>query len=167
MSSSLRQLRRLKVPGAEMHNKIPLLHRFSDALWFERSAHTDQPASFRQYAVKNIINYPTSKLMDDIIDARRTSDNVSREKKLTFDLGSDEGKAVLGCPNGVAVKWLLMHRFSVVGRSTPSVIIFNPRGGLRNMVWDLIPEEKTLSFAEVTPDESGRLTEDPDGSRRS
>ncbi|KAI4259015.1 MAG: hypothetical protein L6R42_004791 [Xanthoria sp. 1 TBL-2021] len=157
------QLRRLEVPINEIPNKIPLLHRFSDALWFEWSVHTDQPASFRYYAVESIINHPTAELMDDIMIARRGSDEVSWAERLTFDLTSDEGKALFGCPNGVAVSWLLMHRFSTLGRREPRVTIFNPGGGLRSMIWDLIPEGKSGSFGDVTPDGPDSSEEDSDG----
>lgn len=147
------QLRRLEVPENEIANKIPLLHRLSDALWFEWTAHTDQPASFRYYGVESIINHPTAELMDDIMIARRGTDEVSWAERLTFDLKSDEGKALFGCPNGVAVSWLLIDRLSTLGKREPSVTIFNPGGGLRSMVWELIPAGKTGSFGEVTPDE--------------
>ncbi|KAI4281723.1 MAG: hypothetical protein L6R38_003473 [Xanthoria sp. 2 TBL-2021] len=157
------QLRRLEVPKNEIPNKIPLLHRFSDALWFEWTAHTDQPASFRYYAVESIINHPTAELMDDIMIARRGSDEVSWAERLTFDLTSDEGKALFGCPNGVAVSWLLIHRFSTLGRREPRVTIFNPGGGLRSMIWDLIPEGKSGSFGDVTPDGLNSSEEDSDG----
>ncbi|KAL8846866.1 MAG: hypothetical protein Q9221_008065 [Calogaya cf. arnoldii] len=157
------QLRRLLVPENEIPDKIPLLHQFSDALWFEWKSHTNQPGTFRYYAVESIINHPTAELMDDIMEARRGSDDVSWEERLTFDLTSDEGKALFGCPNGVAVSWLLIHRFATLGKRTPRVTIFNPSGGMRSMLWDLIPEGKSGSFGEVTPEKSGSSDDDSDG----
>ncbi|KAL8998131.1 MAG: hypothetical protein Q9169_002752 [Polycauliona sp. 2 TL-2023] len=127
------QLRRRDVPENEIANQIPLLHRLSDSLWFEWRVHTDQPGTFRYYAVESIINHPTAELMDDIMVARRGSDDVSWAERLTFDLSSDEGKALFGCPNGVAVGWLMIDRLSVLGKRTP-------RG-------------QSGSFGEVTPEE--------------
>ena len=91
--------------------------------------------------------------MDEIMIARKGTDEVSWAERLTFDLKSDEGKALFGCPNGVAVSWLLIDRLSILGKREPRVTIFNPGGGLRSMVWELIPVGKTSSFGDVTPDE--------------
>ncbi len=56
----------------------------------------------------------------------------------TFGLETNEGKALLGTPNGVAVGWLLIDRYREMGRREPKVTIW-VMGNSKIIVWDLKP----------------------------
>lgn len=95
----------------------------------------------------------TRPLMKEIFRARRGTADVPWGKRLTFDLTSDEGKALFASPTGVAVNWLLIHHAASLGRREPRVTIFNPGGGNRGdnhcMMWDLVPVGKKGVFGKV------------------
>ncbi|KAL8735798.1 MAG: hypothetical protein Q9166_000662 [cf. Caloplaca sp. 2 TL-2023] len=148
------ELEKRNVPKAEIEKRIPLLHQLSDALWFEWSDICKNPETLRYYAIEGINNDIASPLMDDIFQAWRKTLIVPWSHRLTFDLNSDEGKALFASPNGIAVNWFLIHRAPLLKRRTPMVTIFNPGGFNRCMIWDMIPEGEVSSFGE--PEEEGK-----------
>ena len=150
------------IPTTEIPKYLPRLHQLSDVLWFQWDGYSSTPGSFRYYAVDGIINQVASDLIDEILEFRRPSNDVSWSDRLTFDLNSQEGKALLACPNGIAVAWLLIHHASVLGPREPRVTIFNPRGNNRMMIWDLVPAGQPGSFGDVA-EEAESSDEESDG----
>ncbi|KAL8735799.1 MAG: hypothetical protein Q9166_000663 [cf. Caloplaca sp. 2 TL-2023] len=127
---------------------IPRLHRLSDVLWYEWKDLADHPESLRYYAVEDVENAVTSDLMDEICKAYRKTSDVPWAQRLTFDMDSEEGQALLASPNGIAVNWLLIHNAAVLKKRELRVTIFNPLGRLRCMIWDMIPEGHKGSFGD-------------------
>ncbi|KAI4190106.1 MAG: hypothetical protein LQ346_004991 [Caloplaca aetnensis] len=145
---------RQPIPPEEIPKRIPRMNQLSDLVWHTWTGTTKEPGAFRYYAIQGIINKPTKPLMKEIFQARRGTTDVPWSKRLTFDLNSDEGKALFACPNGIAVNWLLIHHATVLGKREPRVTIFNEKGTNNLgenfcMVWDLIPEKQKGSFGKV------------------
>ncbi|KAL8810063.1 MAG: hypothetical protein Q9200_002877, partial [Gallowayella weberi] len=118
MYSPAGKLRRLHGSDYKVEEHLPLLHTLSDASWFEWDALASNPKVLRYYVFEGITNAATSRIMDEIIEVRRGPDELAWSQRLTFDLSSDEGKALFGCPNGIAVNWLLIHHGSVLGEES-------------------------------------------------
>ncbi|KAL8928627.1 MAG: hypothetical protein Q9172_000842 [Xanthocarpia lactea] len=137
------------IPTIDVPKYLSRLHQLSDVLWFQWDGYSSTPGSLRYYAVDGIINEVASDLIDEILEFRRPSNDVSWSDRVTFDLNSQEGKALLACPNGIAVAWLLIHHASELGPREPRVTIFNPRGNNRMMIWDLVPVGQQGSFGDV------------------
>jgi len=114
-----------------MPARLPAVHHTSDILWLVWQSYQSylyRPTRFRYFAAEDILNPVTKPLLDDIFLARRGTISVPWSRRLTFDLRSDEGKALLGSPNGSAVVWMLLHRAAVLGWREVRVSIFNPGG---------------------------------------
>ncbi|KAL8913006.1 MAG: hypothetical protein Q9171_002074 [Xanthocarpia ochracea] len=150
------------IPTNDIPKYIPCLHQLSDVLWFQWDGYSSAPGSFRYYAVDGIINKVASDLIDEILELRRPSNDESWADRLTFDLNSEEGKALLACPNSIAVAWLLIHHASKLRPREPRVTIFNPRGNNRMMIWDLVPAGQQGSFGDVA-EEAESSDEESDG----
>ncbi|KAL8728798.1 MAG: hypothetical protein Q9166_005176 [cf. Caloplaca sp. 2 TL-2023] len=142
------------VPAEEIPKQLPRMNQLSDLLWYTWTGVTKDPGSLRYYAVEGISNTVAKPLILEIFRARRGTTKVPWDKRITFDLSSDEGKALFASPNGIAVNWLLIHHAAVLGRREPRVTIFNPgpadnRGDNVCMIWDLIPAGQKGSFGKV------------------
>ncbi|KAL8807746.1 MAG: hypothetical protein Q9182_000557 [Xanthomendoza sp. 2 TL-2023] len=146
---------RRRVPPEEIPTKIPRMNRLSDLLWYtwQTERHHHHLESLRYFAVEGIINPDARDLIFEIFQSRRGTTDVPWKKRLTFDLTSDEGKALFACPNGIAVIWLLIHHAQVLGRREPRVTVFNGEnkelGDRVCMIWDLIPCGQKGSFGAV------------------
>ncbi|KAI4287898.1 MAG: hypothetical protein L6R35_002844 [Caloplaca aegaea] len=143
-----------QVPQDEIFKQIPRMNQLSDLVWFTWSRVAENPGSLRYYGLEGITNAIVKPLMLEIFQARRGTSDVPWDKRVTFDLSSDEGKALFGSPLGVAVNWLLIHHAGVLGRREPRVTIWNPKntnnlGDNFCMIWDLIPKKKKGSFGKV------------------
>lgn len=143
-----------RVAEEDISKQIPRMSQLSDLVWYTWTGVTANPGSLRYYAVDGIVNDVAKPLMLEIFQARRGTTDVPWSKRITFDLNSDEGKALFGCPNGIAVNWLLIHHAAVLGRREPRVTIFNAKGtnNMSNnlcMIWDLIPAGQKGSFGKV------------------
>ncbi|KAL8776269.1 MAG: hypothetical protein Q9213_008331 [Squamulea squamosa] len=157
------------VPAEDIPKQLPRMNQLSDLLWYTWDLETDHPESLRYYAVEGIVSTVVRPLMMEIFQARRGTEDVPWDKRITFDLTSDEGKALFGSPIGVAVNWFLIHHAAVLGRREPRVTIFNPvrtnnRGNNYCMIWDLIPEGKKGSFGKV--EKEPKKGKPPDSKRR-
>ncbi|KAL8693100.1 MAG: hypothetical protein Q9224_003822 [Gallowayella concinna] len=143
-----------RVPPEKVPKHVPRMNQLSDLLWYTWEGETNHhPESLRYYAVEGIRNTVAKDLILEIFHSRRGTTDVPWAKRITFDLTSDEGKALFGSPNGIAVNWLLIHHAQVLGRREPRVTIFNAgnkdRGDNVCMIWDLIPKGKKGSFGKV------------------
>lgn len=133
------------VPDNEIQQHIPRLHQLSDAVWEVWKRITDRPKTLRFVARDEICNPVTGPLIDYLLRRDRNSLEVPWDNRLTFGLDSDEGKALLATPNGIAVAWLLIHRHETLGSRDPRVSIFQVEGH-RCMIWELIPEGEKSTF---------------------
>ncbi|KAL8648493.1 MAG: hypothetical protein Q9226_005970 [Calogaya cf. arnoldii] len=144
------KVQRRRVPAPDIPKYIPRLNQLSDLVWMAWDNLVENPEVLRYYAVERIINQVASPLMDEIFKQRRGGTiDVPWSQRLTFDLESDEGKALFASPNGIAVNWLLIHHAALLGRRMPRVSIFNPGGNNRCMIWDLVPGGGEGSFGEA------------------
>ncbi|KAL8888399.1 MAG: hypothetical protein Q9215_004157 [Flavoplaca cf. flavocitrina] len=133
------------VPDNEIQQHIPKLHQLSDAAWEVWKAVTDQPQTLRFLARDGIRNRITIPLLDYLFKRDRNSLEIPWDLRLTFRLDSDEGKALLATPHGIAVAWLLIHHHEKLGSRDPRVSIFQVEGH-RCMIWELIPEGEKSTF---------------------
>lgn len=155
------KVERRRVPAAEIPQYIPRLNQLSDLVWLAWDNLVSNPEVLRYYAVEHIFNAIAKPLMDEIFQQRRgaaPATDIPWSQRLTFDLESDEGKALFASPNGIAVNWLLIHHAGVLGRRRPRVSIFNPGGYNRCMIWDLVPVGAEGSFGEVEDEIPGVWT---------
>ncbi|KAI4248499.1 MAG: hypothetical protein L6R40_001060 [Gallowayella cf. fulva] len=144
------KVERRRVPMEDIPKYIPRLNQLSDLVWLAWDNLVENPEVLRYYAVEGIFNAVAKNLMDEIFQQRRgTTNDIPWSLRLTFDLKSDEGKALFASPNGIAVNWLLIHHASLLGRREPRVTIFNPGGSNRCMIWDLVPQGASGSFGDV------------------
>ncbi|KAL8730527.1 MAG: hypothetical protein Q9166_003976 [cf. Caloplaca sp. 2 TL-2023] len=144
------KVERRRVPIDDIPKYIPRLNQLSDLVWDAWDNLVENPEVLRYYAVEGIFNAVAKPLMDEIFQQRRgTTADIPWSQRLTFDLNSDEGKALFASPNGIAVNWLLIHHATLLGRREPRVSIFNPGGSNRCMIWDLVPQGGSGSFGDV------------------
>ncbi|KAL8995414.1 MAG: hypothetical protein Q9169_004859 [Polycauliona sp. 2 TL-2023] len=129
----------------EVQQHIPKLHQLSDAVWEVWKAIADKPKTLRFLARDGIRNGVTSPLLDYLLKRDRGTLEVPWDRRLTFGLDSDEGKALLATPNGIAVAWLLIHHHETLGSRDPRVSIFQVEGH-RCMIWEMIPEGEKSTF---------------------
>ncbi|KAL8933745.1 MAG: hypothetical protein Q9216_006228, partial [Gyalolechia sp. 2 TL-2023] len=103
----------------DLHKYVPRMTQLSDLVWHAWSIvkQNQNLGSLRYYGVEGVTNAVAKPLILDIFRARRGGKtDVTWKKRITFDMGSDEGKALLGSPTGIAVAWLLIHHAGVLGR---------------------------------------------------
>ncbi len=87
--------------------------------------------------------------MDYLLDRDRPehSAGMTFAQGVTYGLDSDEGKALLASPSGIAVFWLLVHRRGILGGRDPRVTIWEGEdGNSRRMIWELIPAGEESTF---------------------
>ncbi|KAL8660485.1 MAG: hypothetical protein Q9168_008441, partial [Polycauliona sp. 1 TL-2023] len=94
---------RRRVPEADIPKYIPRLNQLSDLTWLAWDNLVSNPEVLRYYAVERIFNAISGPLMDAIFRQHRdTTGDIPWSARLTFDLDSDEGKALFASPNGIA-----------------------------------------------------------------
>ncbi|KAL8918425.1 MAG: hypothetical protein Q9208_007330 [Pyrenodesmia sp. 3 TL-2023] len=140
------------VADADIPARLPRMHQLSDLIWLSWEGVVENPGSLRYYAAQGVKNQASADLIKSILQARRGTTDVPWERRVTFDLSSEEGMALFGCPNGIAVNWLLIHHAAELGRRGPRVTIYNKAelgtDGVM-MVWDMVPVGKQGSFGDV------------------
>ncbi|KAL8770987.1 MAG: hypothetical protein Q9209_003406 [Squamulea sp. 1 TL-2023] len=142
-------MRRDGIPAAEIKKFIPRLNQLSDVAWEVWKAIADQPKTLRFFGRDEVSNSVTSPLLDYLFTRDRRSLEVPWSHRLTYGLDSDEGKALLATPNGIAVAWLLIHHHETLGRRDPRVSIFQV-GRRRCIIWEMIPEGEKSTFDDYT-----------------
>ncbi|KAH3998737.1 hypothetical protein HBI38_094300 [Parastagonospora nodorum] len=100
---------------------IPSLHHWSDVAymqWLEACDQTaSEPDSIRYVFRLRVMN-PTTTAVVQRVMANRGHGTFTSYPGETFDIDSEEGKAILGTPNGVGVAWLLIQRKRELGHET-------------------------------------------------
>lgn len=97
---------------------------------------TQRPARItRLLRRRELFNDVTAALIDYLLlrYRPRASLIIPWERRVTYGLDSDEGKALLATPNSIAVLWLLVHRREILGRRDPRVTMFDPGMSRRMM----------------------------------
>ncbi|KAL8979188.1 MAG: hypothetical protein Q9205_005420 [Flavoplaca limonia] len=131
------RLARRGIPKPARNAAIPALNRLSDMMWYVWDSISEDPGKLRYIGRDTITNSATEGIMDEIL--QKTAGNARAPwPGKTFGLDTDEGKALLGTPNGVAVGWLLIDRYREMGKREPRVTIWVV-GNSRIMLWDLKP----------------------------
>lgn len=115
--------------------KIPSLHHWSDIAylqWLTTStfvagrtpAVTPTPAPIKYIFRLSIHNVRTYSILDKIM-RRNGRSTYDAWPGMTFDIESEEGKAILGTPNGAGTAWLLIqHRRQLGPRKIEKVTAF-------------------------------------------
>ena len=156
-------MRREPAPSTQVINDqyVPPLNRWSDITWLLWNETTKgNPNNLRYIGHDRIGNLKTQLVMEYVFKKHADppgpdegsdtdSDSESEEEEedepefpgLVFGMDTDEGKALLGTPNGIGTARLLIDRVKSLGRREPKVYIFS-RGdskGFYCMLWDLGP----------------------------
>ncbi|KAI4172110.1 MAG: hypothetical protein LQ343_003758 [Gyalolechia ehrenbergii] len=132
-----------KISSNNINKLVPPLNRQSDAMWAVWKTISRTPNDLRYIGRNGIINDDTKGIMNDIFSKGPTGQPV-RWPGLTFGIDTEEGQALLGTPNGLAVAYILMDRAKELGRRKVSVTIAasadpsEPGLGFR-MLWDMEP----------------------------
>ncbi|KAL8782272.1 MAG: hypothetical protein Q9213_005546, partial [Squamulea squamosa] len=114
------------VPSSQDINDkyIPPLARWSDVtwtMWKEKGGGNDL-----QYIGHDFIANPkTESVMDYIFEQAGKGDDPPEFPGLEFGMDSDEGRALLGTPNGIGAARLLIDRASQLGRRDIRIHIFH------------------------------------------
>ncbi|KAL9609756.1 MAG: hypothetical protein Q9167_005500 [Letrouitia subvulpina] len=116
----------------QVREAVPPLNRWSDVTWTIWSHFAENPANLRYIIRENIVNSETCDIIDHALDYAP----IDEETERTYDIDSEDGKALLGTPNGGGTAWLLKAGMSVLGRRDPRVtaMITNE---YYTMIWDL------------------------------
>ncbi|KAL8810968.1 MAG: hypothetical protein Q9223_007632 [Gallowayella weberi] len=139
-----------RLSDADVRRFLPYLHHLSDVLWIVwEQLGEGNLKRLRYCAVEGIRPHdPTGQLISQFFMERRKTDQVSWDRRLTFDILSKEALALLVSPNRPAVARLLIHHAVVVGSRRPVVTIFTS-GGKLCMIWDLVPDGADHTFGDV------------------
>ncbi|KAI4221710.1 MAG: hypothetical protein LQ349_007782 [Xanthoria aureola] len=116
---------------------IPQLNRLSDMMWYRWNSLVTDPATLRFIGHDNISNRLSQNIIREIL-LRTTGDRFSPWPGNSLGLNTDDGKALLGTPNGIGVAWLLLDRYRDMGKREPTVTIWEGKEGTM-MLWDLKP----------------------------
>ena len=116
---------------------IPQLNRLSDMMWYQWIHLFTDPATLRYIGHDNISNRLSQGIIREML-LRMTGDKFSPWPGYSFGLDTDDGRALLGTPNGIGVAWLLLDRFRDMGKRQPRVTIWEGEEGTM-MLWDLNP----------------------------
>ncbi|KAF2016664.1 hypothetical protein BU24DRAFT_451148 [Aaosphaeria arxii CBS 175.79] len=104
---------------------FPKLARWSDMAyidWVQHANARQKPASNIQYfANLNIINDLTESIIEFVFDSPNLQDDCasfSWERRVSYPMDSEEGKALLASPNGNGIAWFLLQHKSTFGERT-------------------------------------------------
>ncbi|KAL8651349.1 MAG: hypothetical protein Q9226_004743 [Calogaya cf. arnoldii] len=114
---------------------IPQLNRLSDMMWYKWNSLVTDPATLRFIGHDNINNKLSKSIIEEIL-LRTTGNKFAPWPGNSFGLDTDDGKALLGTPNGIGVAWLLLDRYRDMGKREPTVTIWEGKEGTM-MLWDL------------------------------
>ncbi|KAL8787207.1 MAG: hypothetical protein Q9213_002318 [Squamulea squamosa] len=128
------------VAKADRVRGIPALNRLSDVLWYMWNIVTNEPETLRYLGREGIINTASKSIMDEIF-VKAVGTTLVPWPGISYGLNTDEGKALLGTPNGVAIAWILIDRYRELGKRELRVRIWTT-GGSRHMLWDMAPTQQ-------------------------
>ncbi|KAI2476619.1 hypothetical protein Ptr902_11966 [Pyrenophora tritici-repentis] len=83
-----------------------------------------QPLPLKYIFQLTIMNETTCEILKSVI-AKQDAEECGSWPGLTFDIDSEEGRAILGSPNGAGVAWMLLqHRLQLGERQIEKVTVF-------------------------------------------
>ncbi|KAL8786034.1 MAG: hypothetical protein Q9213_003016 [Squamulea squamosa] len=108
------------VPGSP----LPILHRWSDVVWQNWTAIAGNDASQLRFIMhQDVFTSSTRKLMEYVEVVEKDNLDLPWPGQ-TYDMRSDDGKALLGPVHGLDVAWLIIDHSDVLGRKLPAIRIF-------------------------------------------
>ncbi|KAL8722328.1 MAG: hypothetical protein Q9225_001176 [Loekoesia sp. 1 TL-2023] len=106
--------------------EIPPLNRWSDIVWFLWSREAGNQAKDLRYVFRDKVNNEETRGIIDKIHRRE-----DRPDTLdlpwpgdTYDMRTDDGKALLGSPHGIGLAYLIRDHSNVLGRKIPFAHVF-------------------------------------------
>ncbi|KAL8794034.1 MAG: hypothetical protein Q9182_007638 [Xanthomendoza sp. 2 TL-2023] len=126
---------------ADRNAKLPTISALSDIMWLAwKKAAPPAPQDLRYIARNNIWRGESRVLIGDLLKRDRGDSRHVPWPGVEYSGDSDEGKALLGSPNGRATAWLLIDRAGEMARRGTSrqlkVNIFSVDGRYC-MLWDM------------------------------
>ncbi|KAL8893936.1 MAG: hypothetical protein Q9192_004781 [Flavoplaca navasiana] len=136
------QLRDAGLSPAALNARVPPLNRQSDVMWSLYKSLAPFPADLRFIARDSIINDDTRGIMNDIFLSLPARAPLVWPG-VSFSIDTDEAKALLATPNGLATAYILADRVGVLGTRRLSVRIWASYPDAWNegyrMLWDMEP----------------------------
>ncbi|KAL8662684.1 MAG: hypothetical protein Q9202_004468 [Teloschistes flavicans] len=146
-----------RTPPVPLPAALPPLNRFSDIAWYLWTdilrrdedgpadslfvnAHKDpRDPSRLQYVGHNLItNSLTAAVIAHVIEERNEGEGYMPWPGVTLDVAEEEeGKALLGTPNGVGTAWLYMDHYRQMGKRRLTVDIWSCSEEYPCMMWNL------------------------------
>ena len=136
------QLRDSGLSPSALNARVPPLNRQSDVMWSLYKSLAPFPADLRFIARDSIINDDTRGIMNDIFLSLPARAPLVWPG-VSFSIDTDEAKALLATPNGLATAYILADRVGVLGTRRLSVRIWASYPDTWNegyrMLWDMEP----------------------------
>ncbi|KAL9611048.1 MAG: hypothetical protein Q9167_004295 [Letrouitia subvulpina] len=124
--------------GQALQEAIPHMNKWSDVTWAVWSHYAGGSASTLRYIFRvNVVTEDTKAIINLANDLEPGPELDLPWPGRTFDMSSDEGKALLGTPHGVGIAYLIISGLSVLGRRVPLVTTFSDIDNNYFMIFDL------------------------------
>ncbi|KAL8947683.1 MAG: hypothetical protein Q9222_006067 [Ikaeria aurantiellina] len=127
------------VPEDQIPQYLPRLNRLSDMMWtvWASIQPEESRGGLRYIMHDDVTNDDTAEIMEDSLMKAGDSLRLPWPGK-TYRMDTDEGKALLGTPNGLATAWLMIDRAAILGRRDPTITIWDCDIAFC-MLWDMVP----------------------------
>lgn len=122
------------------NNPVPALHRWSDVVWQNWTDIAGSEARNLRYIIQENIITPEVRKLIEYIEVEDQPDSLNLPwPGNVYNMSSEDGLALLGCPHGLGAMWLVVDHSNVLGRKIPTVRVFtvesSERPGLRLFRW--------------------------------
>ncbi|KAL8933167.1 MAG: hypothetical protein Q9216_006493 [Gyalolechia sp. 2 TL-2023] len=106
--------------------EIPRLNRWSDIVWFLWAREAGEQAKNLRYVFRDKINNDETRgIIDKIHQLDEHPDTLDLPwPGHTYDMRTDDGKALLGSPHGIGLAYLIRDHSDVLGRKIPFAHVF-------------------------------------------
>ncbi|KAL8996609.1 MAG: hypothetical protein Q9188_006532 [Gyalolechia gomerana] len=109
----------------EMSNReVPPLNRWSDIVWILWTRVAGDQASKLRFVFRAGVVNDISRAIIDRATRSRDGEFRSPWPGRTFDMRTDDGKALLGTPHGIGIAYLIADHSDVLGRKIPFARVF-------------------------------------------
>ena len=142
-----------KAPG------VPGLHHWSDVtalVWRNETDRLDRDPRKLRYILHQFV---TNSLTTQIVKESLGNDSEALEwPGVPFMMDSQEGRAILGSPNGKSILRLLLHHRKLLGRKTVQRVTYfsqEANGQTFNLLWEIVNEkaaDETVALADRRKD---------------
>lgn len=107
-------------PNAE----VPPLHRWSDMVWILWTRAAGARASKLRFILRDGVANGVTRAIIDHVTESKDGEFRSPWPGRTFDMRTDDGKALLGTPHGIGVAYIVADHSDVLGRKIPFARVF-------------------------------------------